>query len=222
MIRINLLPVREAKKRASGKQFLLLAVVLILLEVGVLFYWQTVKDADLAQVSSQNAKIEADAKVAEEKTASVAQNETVKAELERQKGVLDTLTEGQTGPVRMLDELAGMLTPVKDPVQKLAMQKRGWNPDWDPKRLWIDTFIEKNRSVKIAGHARSNDDLAEFLQRLKTSKHFVNDKLNVSELVELQELGEAKVVRFNIDAIALYGPADVQRLARGELGGATK
>jgi type IV pilus assembly protein PilM len=216
--RINLLPLRAAKKRESGKQFLLLAAVFLVAEAGALFYWQSTKEDELAGVQGTNQKIQAQVTEAKAKSATVAKIEAEKAELEKQKTVLDSLIEGQAGPVKMLDELSLMLTPVTDPIQKLAQEKRKWNPDWDPKRLWIENFREDKRRLKINGYARTNDDLAEFLHRLSTSKHFVNVRLNVSESVESSELGGVKLVRFDLDAVGIYGPADVQRLGRKEIG----
>ena len=136
--------------------------------------------------------------------------------------MLDGLLEGQAGPVKMLDELSVMLTPVSDPLQKLAQEKRRWTPDWDPKRLWIMSFVESSRKLKIQGYARTNDDLAEFLHRLNTSKHFVEVRLNLSEMVELSAVPGLKLVRFDVDALALYGPADVKRLAAGDIGAAAE
>jgi len=132
--------------------------------------------------------------------------------------VLDSLVEGQAGPVKMLDELSLILTPVTDPILKLNVQKRGWNPDWDPKRLWIEAFREEKRKLKINGYARTNDDLAEFLHRMNTSKHFVNVRLNLSESVQASQMDGLKLVRFDLDALTIYGPADVKRLAAHEIG----
>ena len=216
--RINLLPVKEARKRESGKQFLVFFAVLLIAELGVLYYWQSETEAELARVEGQNAKIQAQLKDAEEKSAQVAKMQAEKDELERQKVVLDGLLEGQAGPVKMLDEVSVMLTPVTDPIQKLAQEKRRWNPDWDPKRLWVESFVEASRKLKIQGYARTNDDLAEFLHRLNTSKHFVEVRLNLSEMVEVSVVPGLKLVRFDVDALALYGPADVKRLAAGEIG----
>jgi type IV pilus assembly protein PilM len=216
--RINLLPVKEARKRESGRQFLVFFAVLLIAELGVLYYWQSETEAELARVEGQNAKIQAQLKDAEEKSAQVAKMQTEKDELEKQKVVLDGLLEGQAGPVKMLDEVSVMLTPVSDPIQKLAQEKRRWNPDWDPKRLWVESFVEASRKLKIQGYARTNDDLAEFLHRLNTSKHFVEVRLNLSEMVEVSVVPGLKLVRFDVDALALYGPADVKRLAAGEIG----
>lgn len=220
--RINLLPVKEARKRESGKQFLALMGIALLILVGAMYYWQSETEAELARIEGQNNKITAQLKDAEAKSKQIALMQAEKDELEKQKVVLDGLLEGQAGPVKMLDELSVMLTPVSDPIQKLAQEKRRWNPDWDPKRLWIMSFVESSRKLKIQGYARTNDDLAEFLHRLNTSKHFVEVRLNLSEMVELSAVPGLKLVRFDVDALALYGPADVKRLAAGDIGAAAE
>jgi type IV pilus assembly protein PilN len=215
MIRINLLPVREARKRESGKQQLLIAVVLVIIEVGAFFYWSSTVDDELNGIVSKNNTLQQQVAESNKRSAEIERMKQEKEDLERQKHVLDSLVEGQTGPVRMLDELSLILTVVEDPALKLAQKKRGWNPDWDPRRLWIDTFVEHNRGVKVTGHARSNDDLAEFLHRLNTAKHFTDVRLNVSEAAEYQG---TKGVRFDLDMLVLYGPADLKRLAEDDLG----
>ena len=220
--RINLLPVKEARKRESGKQFLALMGIALLILVGAMYYWQSETEAELARIEGQNNKITAQLKEADAKSKQIALMQAEKDELEKQKVVLDGLLEGQAGPVKMLDELSVMLTPVSDPIQKLAQEKRRWNPDWDPKRLWIMSFVESSRKLKIQGYARTNDDLAEFLHRLNTSKHFVEVRLNLSEMVELSAVPGLKLVRFDVDALALYGPADVKRLAAGDIGAAAE
>lgn len=221
MIRINLLPVREAEKKKSGRQLLVLGAVLVLAQVAVLFFIQSEASDSLVEVRRNNNEIKKQIEDLKTRTSAVADLQRQQAELEQQKSVLDGLIEGQTGPVKMLDELSRMLTPIEDPKLKLEVQQRGWNPDWDPKRLWIDGFVEGERSVKIAGHARTNEDLAEFLQRLGSSRHFVKIKLNVSESVEMPNLNDSKMVKFDLNALVIYGPADVKRLAAGELGADT-
>lgn len=215
MIRINLLPVREAKQRQSGKQMLLLAVVLIVAEVGGLFYWTSEQESELKRVKGDNDKTAARLEKLLETAEKVTEIEAEKEELLRQKNVLDGLVEAQTGPVYMLDELAFMLTPATDAKHRLLITGKGWTPDWEPKHLWIQSFDENERGVKIDGYAKSNDDVAEFLQRLNTSRHFVQVTLNFSELVEIKGV---KAVNFNIEALVLYGRADVERLAKGDLG----
>jgi type IV pilus assembly protein PilN len=222
MIRINLLPVREAEKKKSGRQLLVLFAVLLLAEAAILFFIQSETQSALEQVTADNTGISKKIADLQKKTSAVADLQRQTAELEQQKAVLDGLIEGQAGPVKMLDELSRILTPIEDPQLKLEVQERGWNPDWDPRRLWIETFVESDRQVKVTGHARNNDDLGEFLRRLGSSRHFVQVQMNVSEAVTMKELNDARMVKFDLDALVVYGPADVKRLAAGQLGGGGK
>ena len=70
----------------------------------------------------------------------------------------------------------------------------------------------------MTGHARNNEDLAEFLRRLDSSRHFVKVALRISETETIREAGDSKMVRFAIEALAIYGPADLRKLIAGELG----
>ncbi|MCB9551512.1 MAG: PilN domain-containing protein [bacterium] len=218
MIRINLLPVREAEKKKSGRQLVVLFAVLLLAQAAVLFFIQSEAQSQLTQVAVNNKTTQQKIEDLRKKTSAVADLQRQTAELEQQKAVLDGLIEGQAGPVKMLDELSRIMTPIEDPQLKLEVQERGWNPDWDPRRLWIDKFVEEERRVKITGYARTNDDLGEFLRRLGSSRHFVKVQMNVSEAVTMRELNDARMMRFDIDGLVIYGPADVKRLAAGELG----
>ncbi|MCA9527158.1 MAG: PilN domain-containing protein [Myxococcales bacterium] len=218
MIRINLLPSQKGgRSGGGGRGFMALALILLALEGGALFFLQSEADTEFQQLVKKNTDTERMITELKKKTAEVAQLEREKAELKRQKEVLDALIEGQSGPVNMLFELSEILRPEDDPQRKLEQANRGWNPDWDPRRLWIDGFIEKARVVKFSGHARSNEDVAELLHRLNSSRHFAEVTLQFSETVAVPELGGIKLQRFAIEALALYGPADVQRLASGEL-----
>ena len=42
--------------------------------------------------------------------------------------------------------------------------------------------------------------------------------LNVSEAVDVAAAAGVKLVKFDLDAVALYGPTDVKRLAAKEIG----
>jgi hypothetical protein len=91
--RINLLPVKEARKRESGKQFLALMGIALLILVGVMYYWQSETEAELARIEGQNNKITAQLKEAEAKSKQIALMQAEKDELEKQKVVLDGLLD---------------------------------------------------------------------------------------------------------------------------------
>ncbi len=74
----------------------------------------------------------------------------------------DILTKGK-GPTFNKDRYEEMLR--RDP-------NAGLNQTWEPKRAWIMSYQEKDGSVAIHGGAKSDEDVAEFLKRLKLSAFF--------------------------------------------------
>ena len=218
MIRINLLPIREAERQKSGRQFLLLALILLMGQCAFLFIVYGDTEQDLKNVKKRNSELTRTLKNLQKRTQAVTKLKAEQKELERQKTVLNGLVEGQSGPVKMLNELSMILTTIEDPKAKLRVRARGWNPDWDPKRVWVDKFEETNRKVKIKGLARSNEDVAEFLKRLNTSRHFVNVEINFSSATQVRELGDATFYQFEFAGLVIYGAADIKLLAEGKLG----
>jgi type IV pilus assembly protein PilN len=217
MIRINLLQSEGGSTSSGGTGFVALAGVLVLLLVGALYYVQSSAQADYDRVRDTNRATKKKIDALKKETKEVEKLELEKEQLERQKQVLQGLVEGKNGPINMLYEMSEMLRVEDDSEKKLAQKNKGWNPEWDPKRMWIASFVEKNRVVRIQGFARSNEDVAEFHHRLESSRHFVEVTLRLSEVVSFEELGGVKFVKFTIDMVALYGKADVERYARGDL-----
>lgn len=159
MIRINLLPVRVAKKREMGKQILVLfAVVLVGAIVGNAM-WYNDRRAEFEEnakgIKQVQAKIEELKKVIGE----VDKINERKAEVEKKLGVLDTLRKGRSGPVKMMDALASSM----------------------PKKLWLKNFIEDKGGVKISGSAVSHDEVAELMSNLS---HLVWTPKGMGRLVE--------------------------------------
>jgi type IV pilus assembly protein PilN len=159
MIRINLLPVRVAKKREMGKQILVLfAVVLVGAVVGNYMWYANRKaefDQNAAGIKQVQAKIEELKKVIGE----VDKINERKAEVEKKLGVLDTLRKGRSGPVKMMDALASSI----------------------PKKLWLKSFVEEKAGVKISGSAISHDEVAELMSNLS---HLVWTPKGMGRLVE--------------------------------------
>ena len=46
------------------------------------------------------------------------------------------------------------------------------NPNWEPRRAWIISFSEKGGAVTLHCGAKSDEDVGEFLKRLKLSAFF--------------------------------------------------
>jgi type IV pilus assembly protein PilN len=182
MIRINLLPIKKQQEKESGRRMLVLFVLLLLGQSMVLWLMYNDKAGDLdteaKKVSEANGEIEN----LKKDVADVEKHTKEKILLEEQIGVLDQLEQGRVGPVRILDELQLMLSLPRNELEKLTQAKKGWNSKWDPSRLWFSSFGERDGKFVLSGGGRTNDDVAEFLQRLSTSVFF--DKVRLGPVAK--------------------------------------
>jgi type IV pilus assembly protein PilN len=159
MIRINLLPVRAAKKKEMGKQILVLfAIVLIGAFVGN-YMWYSGRQAEFEQNAQGIAQVKAKISELEKVIGEVSKINDRKLEVEKKLGVLESLRKGRAGPVKMLDALATSM----------------------PKKLWLKSFTESSGGVKITGSAISHDEVAEFMSNLN---HMVWTPKGMGRLVE--------------------------------------
>lgn len=152
MIRINLLPMKAARKREFGKQQLVLfglAVVIALL--ANFFWWQRV-DGELTAINGRINSTRQDITQLEKTIGEVKSIKDEKKALEDKLKILDDLKKGRTGPVRMMDELSGLV----------------------PQKVWIEDFTEQAGAVSFKGSSVTYEDLSLFAKKLKGSKHFTD------------------------------------------------
>jgi len=179
MIRVNLLPIKQQRRRDSAKKTLLLFAALIGLELLVFGAVYFMHDSDLSSLKDRVAVGNREVAAAKEEVKDAEQLQRDRDQLTQQLKVLDDLERQRSGPVRMMDELQGMLSPPRNEEDRFAQLQRNWNVEWDTRRLWLDTVEETNSVFKLKGGAANPDDVAEFLQRLSTGKFFENVELNV-------------------------------------------
>jgi type IV pilus assembly protein PilN len=159
MIRINLLPVRVAKKREMGRQILVLfAVILVAGFVGN-YMWYDARSSEFEQNAAAMKQIQNKIEELKKVIGEVDKINDRKAEVEKKLGVLDGLRKGRSGPVKMLDALASAM----------------------PKKLWLKEFNEAKGGMKITGSAVSHDEVAEFMGNLG---HMVWTPKGMGRLVE--------------------------------------
>jgi type IV pilus assembly protein PilN len=72
-----------------------------------------------------------------------------------------------------------------------------FNPNWDARRLWITSYVEAQRKLKIDGTARDGEDVSELARRLNLSSYFFDVKL-------LPAVRKADFVEFSIEAKVRY------------------
>ena len=177
MIKINLLPVREERRRADARQ---LAVGLVATLVGALaiagfFHWSLLDD--LAEVRKAAADTQRQIDKFGPQLAQVEEYRRTKAEIEQKLEVIEQLFASRAGPVHMLDELATHA----------------------PDRLWITDIETARDQITIKGMSLDNELVAVFLTALNQSPYFTNVELLSTEAKEKEGL---KLNAFEVSARA--------------------
>jgi type IV pilus assembly protein PilN len=176
MIQINLLPVREARRKADLRQQLLqLVLALIVVGTGIAYAHSRIQD-QITTAESRVQQMEADIARFKPQLDQVAAFREKKAALQKKIEIIEGLDRARTGPVRMLDELA----------------------THTPERLWLTTVTTKGSSIELDGRSLDNELVAVFLGALKDSPYFDNVDLNVTEVTGGPE--GLQVVKFKIQA----------------------
>lgn len=175
MIRINLLPVRAAKKKEMGKQILVLfAIVLVGAVVGN-YMWYADRKAEFDQNANGIRQVQTKIEELKKVIGEVDKINDRKAEVEKKLGVLDNLRKGRSGPVKMMDAMS------------LSV----------PKKLWLKGFVEDKGSMKVSGSAVSHDEVAEFMSNLG---HMVWTPKGMGRLVESRKDAPTSRVELLTDA----------------------
>jgi type IV pilus assembly protein PilN len=152
MIRINLLPVKAAKKREYGRQQIILFALLLILAGFGNYFWYNKVQSELAALDQRIAQTRAEIAQLEKTIGEVKSIKDDKKALEDKLKILDTLKKGRTGPVKVMDELATII----------------------PQRVWLTEWVEQGGAVTMNGQAAAYEDLSAFSKKLKASVHFTN------------------------------------------------
>ncbi len=203
MIRVNLLPIRQARRRSEGRtQIFVFAAVLgaAILACVVLYGFAS---SDLAKTKEKVTQFTKDVAAAKKEVADAAKLEKKKKVYEKKLAVLDRLEADRTGPVKMLDEFQAILSAPRNEEDRFARTKMNWDVDWDTRRVWIDSMEEKSGSFSIKGGAADSNDVAEFLRRMISAKHFKGVELDFVQTKENTKNGPT-YVEFTIFGKIVY------------------
>jgi Tfp pilus assembly protein PilN len=219
MIRINLIGLKTKRAKAvqkGGKAQLILFAVVLLAEVAFLFLWHQRLTAELEEAKKRTR--DATAKIEDLKRVKVAWEawQAEKADLEAQEQVFDRLRADQLGPPAMLEYVAYALTPLVETAvgsdEARAQELVGWNPKWDPRRVWVKSMREDAGKIVFQGEAVDHEDVAEFYRRLEASGFFLNVEPGSQTRKVHVDLG-IKYVEFEVTMglsyLAVLEPADV-------------
>jgi len=173
MIKINLLPVREARRRADLHQQGILLGVLLALAIGGSGYMHYAKGQELERLKSRIAQTEKQIDRYGPQLEQVKTFKKKKEEVQQKLEVIQGLERSRSGPVRILDELATKT----------------------PDRLWLTQLRAEGGRLELEGMSLDNEVIAAFLTRLEESPYFDDVEL---EQTELQGRGEIRLNRFRL------------------------
>ncbi len=211
MIRINLLPIKQDRKREAARNQIVLAVVVIIVEIiaCAVIYFNTSNSIDAQK--NANSNIEAEVKRIQ---AQISDHSTILKEIEefeKRQAAIDGLQEARVGPVYVMLELSNIMSRSGRPnIDNAKYQElirldptAGYNENWDYRSLWITSFQEKTRIVTIKGQALTHEDVAEFLRRINLSRFFVTTEL-ISTNVGKPDLKASKDKNLSIDSVVHF------------------
>ncbi len=173
MIKINLLPVRAAKKKETAVQQIIIFCIVVLVVGAVVMSLYFVKRIQVS--AAKNDITAANNKINELKT-KIGKLEELKALKEQVKKKLDVLSQlrkNKTGPAQRLATIS----------------------DLTPEQLWLTGYSEAGSDVKISGIAFTEELIAQFMRALEVSKDFMAVELTVSEQTEM---AGTKLKKFDI------------------------
>ncbi|HQP36010.1 MAG TPA: PilN domain-containing protein [Polyangiaceae bacterium] len=211
MIRINLLPQKREARREASQGWLVAVMLVTALEVIILVLYHQLQLQDLARQKTINSELASQAQQIE---TAVQNHEAVKKQLgvlRAREEAIGKLQTARSGPTAVLLELAHVLTEGRGPsvdADKLAQLSKDnplavFNPGWDTKRLWLTSFAEKDRTVKIEGYARDGEDVSELARRLGLSNYFTDVKL-LPAAREVDAKTKVEVVKFQLQTKVRY------------------
>ena len=208
MIRINLLPVRQARQREYGKQQLLIGALIILIELVLLFVIYSRQNDQLEQIQGHVRVAENRVQELERQNQELTTLRQQLDQLQQTANVLAELEAHRAGPVQVLDEFKRILNPPVDELERITQEEQGWATSWDPTQVWINSFNESDRRLSFEGRAMSNDDVAEFHLRLRMSPYFSN--VRILNVTAGSDAALGRIYTFRMEARVNYGLGDEQ------------
>jgi type IV pilus assembly protein PilN len=180
MIRINLLPVREKRKKQTEKHIFVVLGACLVGVAAVILIFQMAIATKIKGVEKQIAAYREEIQRLQVDTRDVNKFKAEKEDLQKRLNIIYTLQQAKTGPVRVLDELATSL----------------------PKRLWLTSLREKDGRMELKGIAFDNPTIARFMTDLERAGVIKNVELVVSQQIEKKNI---KLKEFTLNCQVNYG-----------------
>jgi type IV pilus assembly protein PilN len=195
MIRINLLPYRESRKKESVlRQINTFLTVFFVVFVILLCYsiWLGNKIDDL------NTKITKTKTLLTQAEKQAKKVDQIKAELDKlghKIEVIKSIEKNRRAPVILLENMTKM---VAENTSISTSDVSAGNDNKPVKRLWFTSFDASGKKVNITGIALDNKTIADFMSRLEDSKLYTNVNLIT---IKQQKTNNLNLKQFQIGCV---------------------
>ena len=177
MIRINLLPHREEKRKRRQQQFQILAgisAVLALLVGGVVWLYL---DSQVTQQKASVAYMKQEIDKLDKQIEEIRKIREETASLLAKKQVVEGLQSNRSEPVQLLDQLLRQL----------------------PEGVYLKAFKQTGPKVNISGYAQSNARVSTLMRNLGASPYLENPELVEIKAVSSPDKSGSRVNEFNMN-----------------------
>ncbi len=170
MIRVNLLPIKEAEFALRRRQQLSVAALAASLALLAMVVPYAFQKRTLMRLQTRVEEIEAEIRAYDEQVKEARDLEAKRNALQERLRIIRDLNSKRVGPARVLADLS------------MAV----------PEKLWIEDFTEKQGEATIVGWALDNQTIAVFMRQLDASPYFFNVDLSEATQPDGQGGGSAK------------------------------
>lgn len=175
MIRINLLPVRAARKKESIRFQLTVAGLITFFVIAVMGVLYITASSEANSVQSNIDKGKKDLQALQKKVGQLSKIKRQKQVVQEKLQIIDNLEARRTGPTELFNHIGSAV----------------------PERAWLASLKEQGRVVILNGFAATDEVVADFMRGLEGFKDFGSVELEVAQAVNEPET-KADVVSFTI------------------------
>jgi len=185
MIRINLLPYRESRKKESilRQINIFLAVFFIAFIILVIYNIRLGKKIDNLNIKIKNTKTML--ALAETQSKKVDQIKKALEKLGHKTDVIRSIEANRRDQLILLENMTKM---VAEKPSTSTPDTSADNDNKPVKRLWFTNFEAASRKVNIKGIALDNKTIADFMSRLEESKLYNNVNLKTIKQQKIEKL----------------------------------
>lgn len=175
MIRINLLPVRAAKKKESLRFQLTVAGLVTFLVFAVMMAFYMTKRSEASNLAEDLSRGRTELDELAKKIGELDKIKEQKRIVEEKLNVIRSLEAAKTGPVNLFSRVGGAI----------------------PSNAWLSSIKDEGAIVVLKGFASDDEVVADFMRGLQRHKELGNVELEVAQRTVEKETG-ADVVGFTI------------------------